>query len=131
MWPPKLIGGKRMRLKIKETRKKFGDTLQSLAKKINYDYSNLSKVERGVYTPTLDLLHKIATVYNMEICDLIVHSNVASKKILDIEDMELLEYYTFTLNEEEISKEELVFLIQTLKIMRQTIKNIKRQDFDE
>ncbi|KXY19267.1 helix-turn-helix transcriptional regulator [Bacillus sp. FSL K6-0067] len=120
-----------MRLKIKETRKKFGDTLQSLAKKINYDYSNLSKVERGVYTPTLDLLHKIATVYNMEICDLIVHSNVASKKILDIEDMELLEYYTFTLNEEEISKEELVFLIQTLKIMRQTIKNIKRQDFDE
>ncbi|MBG9936169.1 helix-turn-helix transcriptional regulator [Bacillus tropicus] len=120
-----------MRLKIKETRKKFGDTLQSLAEKINYDYSNLSKVERGVYTPTLDLLHKIATVYNMEICDLIVHSNIASKKNLDIEDMELLKCYTFTLNEEEISKEELVFLIQTLKSMRQTIKNIKRQDFDE
>ncbi|KXY82734.1 MULTISPECIES: helix-turn-helix transcriptional regulator [Bacillus] len=120
-----------MRFKIKETRKRFGDTLQSLAEKINYDYSNLSKVERGVYTPTLDLLHKIATVYNMEICDLIVHSNVASKKNLDIEDMELLKCYTFTLNEEEISKEELAFLIQTLKIMRQTIKNIKRKDFDE
>lgn len=115
-----------MRFKIKETRKKFGDTLQSLAEKINYDYSNLSKIERGVYTPTVDLLQKIATVYNMEIYDLIVHSNVSSKKILDIEDTELLEYYTFTLNEEEISKEELVFLIQTLKIMRQTIKTIKK-----
>ncbi len=126
MWTQKLIGGTRMRFKIKETRKKFGDTLQSLAEKINYDYSNLSKVERGVYTPTVELLQKIATVYNVEICDLIVRSNVASKKNLDIEDTELFEYYTFTLNEEEISKEELVFLIQTLKIMRQTIKNIKK-----
>lgn len=120
-----------MCFKIKETRKRFGDTLQSLAEKINYDYSNLSKVERGVYTPTVDLLHKIATVYNMEICDLIVHSNVSNKKNLELEDMELLQYYTFTLNEEEISQEELAFLIQTLKIMRQTIKNIKRQNFDE
>ncbi|HEQ3529541.1 MULTISPECIES: helix-turn-helix domain-containing protein [Bacillus cereus group] len=114
-----------MRFKIKETRKKFGDTLQSLAGKINYDYSNLSKVERGVYTPTVDLLQKIAAVYNIEICDLIVQSNVASKRILDIEDTGLLEYYTFFLNKEEISKEELVFLIHTLKIMRKTIKNIK------
>ncbi|MEK4503539.1 helix-turn-helix transcriptional regulator [Bacillus sp. FSL R12-0069] len=120
-----------MRFKIKETRKRFGDTLQSLAEKINYDYSNLSKVERGIYTPTLDLLHKIATVYNMELCDLIVHSNISNRTILDIEDMELLQYYTFTLNEEEISQEELAFLIQTLKIMRQTIENIKGKNFDE
>ncbi|MCQ6307023.1 helix-turn-helix domain-containing protein [Bacillus cereus] len=119
-----------MRFKIKETRIKFGDTLQSLAEKINYDYSNLSKIERGVYTPTVDLLQKIATVYNVEICDLIVHSNVGSKKKLDIEDTVLLAYYTFTLNEEEISKEELMFLIQTLKIMRRTIKNIKRLNLE-
>ncbi|HEQ3529530.1 helix-turn-helix domain-containing protein [Bacillus cereus] len=117
-----------MRFKIKETRIKFGDTLQSLAEKINYDYSNLSKIERGVYTPTVDLLQKIATVYNVEICDLIVHSNVGSKKKLDIEDTVLLTYYT--LNEEEISKEELMFLIQTLKIMRRTIKNIKRLNLE-
>ncbi|PEP84863.1 helix-turn-helix transcriptional regulator [Bacillus toyonensis] len=120
-----------MRFRIKETRKRFGDTLQSLAKKINYDYSNLSKVERGVYIPTVDLLHKIATVYNMEICDLIVPSNLASKKMLDIGDTELLQYYTFTINAEEITKEELQFLIQTLKLMRQTIKNVEKQDCDE
>ncbi|OQR54756.1 helix-turn-helix domain-containing protein [Bacillus sp. CDB3] len=120
-----------MRFKIKETRKKFGDTLQSLAEKINYDYSNLSKIESGVYTPSLGLLHKIATVYNMEISNLIVHSNVENKKNLDIEDMEFSQYYTFTLNEEEISKEELEFLIQTLQIMRQAIKNVKRQDYHE
>ncbi|CUB53897.1 Helix-turn-helix [Bacillus subtilis] len=120
-----------MRFKIKETRKRFGDTLQSLAEKINYDYSNLSKIERGVYTPSLDLLHKIATVYNLEICDLIVPSNLARKKILDIGDMELLQYYTLTINAKEVSNEELTFLVQTLRIMRQTINNIKRQDDDE
>lgn len=120
-----------MRFKIKETRKRFGDTLQSLAEKINYDYSNLSKVERGVYTPSLDLLHKIATVYSLEICDLIVPSNLASKKNLDIGNMELLQYYTFIINAEEISKEELTFLVQTLQLMRQTINNVKRQDYDE
>ncbi|OQR53299.1 helix-turn-helix domain-containing protein [Bacillus sp. CDB3] len=120
-----------MRFKIKETRKRFGDTLQSLAEKIDYDYSNLSKIERGLYTPSLDLLSKIATVYNIEVIDLIVQSNITSKKILDIGDMELLQYYTFTLNEEEISKEEIEFLIQTLKIMRQTIKNVKRQHLNE
>ncbi|MGH0945615.1 helix-turn-helix domain-containing protein [Bacillus mycoides] len=120
-----------MQLRIKETRKKFGDTLQSLAKKIDYDYSNLSKIERGVYSPSLDLLNKIATVYNIEISDLIVQSNSVSKKILDIEDSEILKYYTITLNEEVISKEELEFLVQTLKILRQTIKNVKKQSLNE
>jgi len=120
-----------MHFKIKETRKKFGDTLQSLAKKIDYDYSNLSKIERGVYIPSLDLINKIATVYNIEIMDLIVQSNSVSKKILDIEDGEISQYYTFTLNGEVISKEELEFLIQNLKIMRQTIKNVKQQNLNE
>ncbi|MCQ6531045.1 helix-turn-helix domain-containing protein [Bacillus mycoides] len=120
-----------MPFKIKETRKRFGDTLQGLAEKIDYDYINLSKIERGLYAPSLDLLHKIATVYNIEITDLIVQSDLTSKEILDIGDMELLHYYTCTLNEEEISKEELAFLIQTIKIMRQTIKNVKRQGLNE
>lgn len=50
------------------------------------------------------------------------------KKMLD---MGVLQYYTFTINAEEISKEELQFLIQPLQLMRQTIKNVKRQDYDE
>ncbi|WP_410255766.1 helix-turn-helix domain-containing protein [Bacillus cereus] len=48
-----------MNSKIKELRKKNGDTLKSLAEKINYDYSNLSKIERGIYTPSLTLLKKL------------------------------------------------------------------------
>ncbi|TJZ99918.1 helix-turn-helix transcriptional regulator [Bacillus thuringiensis] len=115
-----------MRFKIKETRQKFGDTLQSLAKKIDYDYSNLSKIERGVYTPSLELLNKISKVYNLEISDLIVPINSMDKKVLDIGETDILQFYTFVLKDENISKQELEFLIQSLIIMRKTIKNIKK-----
>ncbi|MEM5611358.1 helix-turn-helix transcriptional regulator [Bacillus thuringiensis] len=70
-----------MQVRIKEIRKNFGDTLQSLAHKIDYDYSNLSKVERGIYTPSLELLYKIADVYNIEITDLLCQSHLHDKKM--------------------------------------------------
>ena len=54
-----------MSYKIKELRKKRGDTLKSLAQKLNYDFSNLSKIERGIHRPSLPLLEKIASVYNV------------------------------------------------------------------
>ncbi|MGR5864740.1 helix-turn-helix domain-containing protein [Bacillus cereus] len=39
---------------------------------MDYDYSNLSKIERGIYKPSLELLDKIATVYNININTLLV-----------------------------------------------------------
>jgi transcriptional regulator with XRE-family HTH domain len=32
---------------------------------VNYDFSNLSKIERGIHEPSLPLLEKIAAVYNV------------------------------------------------------------------
>jgi transcriptional regulator with XRE-family HTH domain len=52
-------------LKIKELRKANKDTLKDLAKKVDYDWSNLSKVERGVYGASVDLLKKIAEEYKV------------------------------------------------------------------
>src|SRR5438128_1868639 len=52
-------------LKIKKLRKEHKDTLKSLAEKVDYDWSNLSKVERGVYGASIDLLKKIALVYDV------------------------------------------------------------------
>lgn len=51
--------------KIKKLRKENKDTLKSLAEKIDYDWSNLSKIERGVYGTSIDILKKIAEVYNV------------------------------------------------------------------
>lgn len=53
-------------LKIRKLRKQHGDTLQQLAAKVGYDYSNLSKVERGTYGIQLELLKKIIEVYQVD-----------------------------------------------------------------
>ena len=105
-----------MYVRIKEIRTRFGDTLQNLAKKINYDYSNLSKVERGVYAPSLELLYKIARVYDINISELLI-----SYKSMDILDLEK-NIDTIRVDGQQISQEELMFLIQSIRIFRQTIK---------
>ena len=51
--------------KIRQLRKENKDTLKVLAKKIDYDLSNLSKIERGTYGITRELLQKIIDVYNV------------------------------------------------------------------
>jgi transcriptional regulator with XRE-family HTH domain len=56
---------KHVGLKIKDLRKQNKDTLKSLAERIDYDWSNLSKVERGIYGASVDLLKKIAEVYDV------------------------------------------------------------------
>lgn len=52
--------------KIRMLRKENKDTLQSLSEKIEYDLSNLSKVERGKVDISLDLLQKIIDVYDVD-----------------------------------------------------------------
>lgn len=51
--------------KIRDIRLKKGLTLEELGDKINFNYSNLSKIERGVRTPTLELLEKLAEFYDV------------------------------------------------------------------
>ncbi|WP_252505057.1 helix-turn-helix domain-containing protein [Sporosarcina sp. Marseille-Q4943] len=52
--------------KLKKLRKGNGYTLKELAEKINYDWSNLSKIERGKYGITPRLLKEILDVYGVE-----------------------------------------------------------------
>lgn len=100
-----------VKVRVKEIRVAFGDTLQSLASKINYDYSNLSKVERGVYSPSLELLEKIANVYNIDISYLIESNN---NNIVHLEDKK----YDFYINNNKLSEIELKFIIQSLLLFR-------------
>lgn len=79
-----------MGLKIRQLRRANKDTLKSLAEKIDYDYSNLSKVERGVYGVTPDMLEKIMEVYDVPFSyffgneKLVVdHVEVTEKELID------------------------------------------------
>ncbi|PZX07946.1 transcriptional regulator with XRE-family HTH domain [Psychrobacillus insolitus] len=51
--------------KIRKIRKENKDTLIELAEKLGYDYSNLSKIERGLYGVSLDLIKSIAGIYDV------------------------------------------------------------------
>lgn len=51
--------------KIRDLRMKNNHTLEQLGSKLNFNYSNLSKIEREVRTPSLELLNEIADLYNV------------------------------------------------------------------
>ncbi|WP_370569002.1 helix-turn-helix domain-containing protein [Fictibacillus sp. 23RED33] len=120
-----------LKLKIKELRKLNGDTLKQLASKINYDYSNLSKIERGIYSPSLSLLEKIANTYSVEVHTLFeAQENYTQEeesliKDLDISSSEISKKYNIEIDGERITEEELKFIIGTIRILRDTIQNGK------
>ncbi|MFX3625057.1 MAG: helix-turn-helix domain-containing protein [Ectobacillus sp.] len=118
-----------MKNRIKEIRKKNGDTLKSLAEKINYDYSNLSKIERGIYTPSLNLLKKIADVYGVEITHFLETENdsyTPQEKCfmqdLNLESEEILKRYNLILDGKKITKEEMEFMLDIVRKLRNIIQ---------
>ena len=50
---------------IKRLRKRNNDTLKDLGKKVNFNFSNLSKIERGLRKPTFELLEDISKIYDV------------------------------------------------------------------
>jgi transcriptional regulator with XRE-family HTH domain len=75
--------------KIRKVRKDHGDTLEELADKINYNFSNLSKVERGVYKPTIEMIEQICDVYDVPISYFFAYENYVNDEwLLFIKEME-------------------------------------------
>lgn len=114
--------------KIKELRKKNDDTLKRLAEKISYDYSNLSKIERGLYKPSLSLLKKISDVYGVQISYFWDEHTGTSEKIsfmeqVDISSEELFEKYHFVLDGKKLSETELNIMIEIIRTLRTAINN--------
>lgn len=111
--------------KIRELRKKHKDTLKELAEKVDYDWSNLSKVERGTYGASVDLIKKIAEVYDVNPNYFFDNDFTESEGNLIIEEQldpsDLRKKYRFT-NESgetvEVTNEELIELIKLIRLMR-------------
>src|SRR4051812_28391378 len=115
-----------VRYKIKELRKKRGDTLKSLAQKVNFDFSNLSKIERGIHEPSLPLLEKIAAVYNVGL-DYFFESDQYSREEqefmchLALDSKDLLEDYHLFLDSKKLSESELDLAIEIIRKLRVAI----------
>lgn len=116
-----------MDYRIKQLRKKNGDTLKELAMKLNYDYSNLSKIERGIHVPSLELLRKIAEVYNVNMSYFFVGENrytAAETSFMDELDIcreEFLQKYNIMLDGQKLSKTELELIVEIIRKLRTSI----------
>lgn len=51
--------------KVREIRQKHGHTLEELGDKLSFNPSNLSKIERGIRKPTIELIEQIAKLYDV------------------------------------------------------------------
>jgi transcriptional regulator with XRE-family HTH domain len=122
-----------MRNRIKALRKKNGDTLKNLANKINYDYSNLSKIERGKYEPSLELLRKIAETYQVDMsyffekdeeCPIEENQIIGE---LDLCREEILNKYRLMIDGKKLTNTEIEFVIEAIRKLRTSIdENLNR-----
>lgn len=72
--------------RLKSLRKTRGLTLKQVADKIDYDWSNLSKIERGTYKkPLTEIIEKLANVYNVRLSE-IFGENQELHTSFDIDD---------------------------------------------
>ncbi|MGD6818901.1 helix-turn-helix domain-containing protein [Metabacillus sp. 84] len=120
--------------KIKELRKKNGHTLKDLADKVNYDPSNLSKIERGINQPSLTLLSKIASVYSKDLNYFVDdeeqwETDRGNAKIqeMNLDSPDLLKKVTLYIDGIKITKEEMEFILDITRNLRAIIHNKKIQ----
>lgn len=59
-----------MKSPLRQAREKRGMTLNALAKKVGSDVGNLSRIERGVQTPSAQLAERICGEFDGEISEL-------------------------------------------------------------
>ncbi len=85
----KLIGER-----IKRYRKDKGLTQNDLAAKLHISIGYISKVERGIEKPNLELLSSIAEYLDCDIANLVSESTISQTDYLDDEFRELLEKFT-------------------------------------
>lgn len=108
--------------KINKIRTEHRDTLKELAKKIDYDYSNLSKVERGKYGASVDLIKRISEVYDVSPSYFFGEGFTdAEGRLLievDIEPSTLKEKYDFNIDGTAATEEEIMEAIRMIRYMR-------------
>lgn len=99
--------------KIREIREKNGDTLESLATKMNTHFSTLAKWERGERKITPEILEEVAKIY-----DIPVSYFFGEEKEISEEAKKMgVKWVTFIkgMEEQEITPEEIQALINLYK----------------
>lgn len=108
--------------RVRKLRKKNNDTLHSMADKIGYDWSNLSKVERGIYGASVELLRKICEAYNVEPTYFFGEGFTEEEgQVLLEENLDknnLKEKYNFVVDGIEATDEEIMEAVRLIRYLR-------------
>jgi transcriptional regulator with XRE-family HTH domain len=102
--------------RMKELRCKHGMTLKSLGEAVDFNYSNLSKIERGIRKPKVELLDRIANYFNVDI------SYFFNGEEGDIGSEESLHHDLYMLTREIKNKN---ISVEELRMLAETISKIK------
>ncbi|TYR75540.1 helix-turn-helix transcriptional regulator [Rossellomorea vietnamensis] len=71
---------------LRDLRKKNKLTLIELGEKIDFNYSNLSKIERGERKPTFELLESLSDLYGVPMADFFRERKTLSEEMFALED---------------------------------------------
>lgn len=99
--------------KIRELRLKHGLTLKELGKAIDFNYSNLSKIERGYRKPGVEILKTLANYFNIEITYFFSEDFTKEKKCQQHENQLL--FLKKVMKQHDITIEQLRDLIQKIE----------------
>lgn len=94
--------------RIKDLRIQHGMTLKEFGKAIDYNYSNLSKIERGIRKPSIELLETLSNYFNVEI------SYFFEKNDKFLKEYEEWIKFSEDIQQKNITLEELMELVETL-----------------
>lgn len=110
-------------MKMRNLRKNKKDSLKVLAEKIDYDWSNLSKMERGIYTPSVEIINKIIKVYNVDSSYFFGDQFTESESELltekDLTPSDLKQKYSFVIDGVEATDKEIKEAIRLIRHFRE------------
>ncbi|MCC8438572.1 helix-turn-helix domain-containing protein [Brevibacillus sp. M2.1A] len=100
--------------RVKFVRKKHDMTQVNFAKSLGISQANLSEIESGKSTPSIEVLVSLVVQYKVNLHWLILSEEMLYTKEIEKDEVELISFYRQL---EDIAKEEVIDYIK-LKLMR-------------
>lgn len=115
---------------LKRLRKKQGWSQTQLAEQIGSHLSHINRIETGKYNPSLDVVQKLATAFNVTI-DYLVSDTDEDFKEVRIEDKNLVERIKLIDSLEEDDKIALIRVIDSMLTKKKILNLITRENAAE
>jgi transcriptional regulator with XRE-family HTH domain len=115
---------------LKRLRKKRGWSQTELAEQIGSHLSHINRIETGKYNPSLDVVQKLAAVFDVTI-DYLVSDTDEDFKEVRIEDKNLMERIKLIDSLEEDDKMALIRVIDSMLTKKKILNLITRENAAE